>query len=509
MTESQTAILTATAAAMIVIGCADVNAPLARSLQPPRAVSKTVGAPDESFSVPADRGFPPTKTYLTQFPWDTWVTLEATGSVSFTRQPPIPGASPSYTALYPGRSAGATGVVDPYGDPCVMSLIPGDGVTNMTSFGICGAAPKIDTVLSKTNLIPWIIRGPLPSKHLYNCSNSTDVCDATVPGVSTVRERPVPVALNKLMAVPRTIDTLHPTPVQFTGSITPDSITVQATKSAHPFHVNLWQWGGADISRDPVLTGTGKGPGCTSTLLCRYTPPESGRMILKVFVGGWEQTAYRSIECLTSEPDTMLNDSTNDFKSREDLLDLLVQSFSDSSSKAGWNAQHLGGWRREVGGVIWKLPNGGGFQFVPYDDLGASACQVDVPPSEFDLSHAPVPGATPYSGYHVHPNAVGDTVFGCDSIKVRGVWQKPAKSPNDPNASGYAVKLGAGPSGPDMDYVKDRTHKPEFIMEKDGLVWRIDPPTEDGASPHLTAFRAINAKTASQRRCTWVKRYQP
>jgi len=386
-----------------------------------------------------------------------------------------------------------------------MNLTLNDNYGALDSWGDCEATATVNTILSRRLQSPWIVRGVLPQKHYYNCSQTSDVCDHIADGsASTVVERPVPVALNKLSASRATIDTLHLAPVNFSGSITPDSLTVRGVRKAHPFHVTLWQWIGADSTRNPTLAG----PGCTTTLLCTYTPPESGRMVLKVFVGGWEQTSSTTVQCVMYPADSMLNDSTNNFKSREDLLDLLAQSNADSSSKAGWNGANPKGWRHEVGGVIWKLPNGAGFQFVPSDDPNSTACRNTVSPSEFDLSRAPVPGAIPYAGFHSHPNLPGDTVYGCpDSARIRGVWQKTKQSPYDPSPF-IAVKLGSGPSNNDMDYVEANL-KPEFIMEKSGLVWRADPPVENGASPHLTVFRANKAMSASQRRCTWVKKYQP
>jgi hypothetical protein len=58
-------------------------------------------------------------------------------------------------------------------------------------------------------------------------------------------------------------------------------ITVGGGKSQHPFHITLWQWIGADSTRNPTLTG-----GTATSLLCVYTAPESGRIIVKMFVGG-------------------------------------------------------------------------------------------------------------------------------------------------------------------------------------------------------------------------------
>src|SRR3989442_15839560 len=109
MNKSKISVLPATVIALAAMGCHDVEGPVARSLPVPSHLSRTVvGPPDATFSVPAVRGSPaPTNTYLMQFPWDTWVTIEATGTVQLNALPPIYGASPNY--VYPGGPVAATG----------------------------------------------------------------------------------------------------------------------------------------------------------------------------------------------------------------------------------------------------------------------------------------------------------------------------------------------------------------------------------------------------------------
>src|SRR2546423_7725860 len=105
MTRSRVTWLIGIALGVGIGGCHEINEPIAQRLPVPTTVTKTVGSPPElTISVSGARGFPPTRNYLLSYPWDTWVTLEAAGTVSFGRKPPIPGASPNYTALYPGRA---------------------------------------------------------------------------------------------------------------------------------------------------------------------------------------------------------------------------------------------------------------------------------------------------------------------------------------------------------------------------------------------------------------------
>jgi hypothetical protein len=249
-------------------------------------------------------------------------------------------------------------------------------------------------------------------------------------------------------------------------------------------------------------------------LLCTYTPPESGRMIVKMFVGGWEQTSSVTVQCVMSPDESSLNDSTNDFSAREELLDVRRQANVDSAPEAGWTVDHVKGWQNETPGVLWQLPNDSGFQFIPYNDPGSTACQSNLPDSEFDLSHAPVPGATPYAGVHAHPNYPLRRMYGCDSTVVKGVTVPAALFPGDMDSNGnlrpfpragWEDSTVAG-SDADWRWVK-RTGRKMFIITAWGFVFRLDPPPgADLRGPHLT-WRATNL-AAGYGKCAWAKKYQ-
>lgn len=65
-----------------ICGCVDATAPRARAVLAPTTLRKTVtGPPDVTGSVGAKFA---DNTALYNFPYETWVTLEVTGFVSFT-----------------------------------------------------------------------------------------------------------------------------------------------------------------------------------------------------------------------------------------------------------------------------------------------------------------------------------------------------------------------------------------------------------------------------------------
>jgi len=128
-------------------------------------VSETVGPPDVSGSVGANWK---DSTVLYNFPYETCVTLEVTGTVAFTSLAPAPGASPHYQ--YPGRSdVTATGIYDGRQDTgCAMNLTIIGAVFNCGNFGACGATQQINT--SKiVGASVKVRRGPVPKQNSLDC----------------------------------------------------------------------------------------------------------------------------------------------------------------------------------------------------------------------------------------------------------------------------------------------------------------------------------------------------
>jgi len=82
--------------------CADATAPRSRAVLAPTTLRKTVGPPDVTGAVGAIYN---NSTTLYNFPYETWVTLEVTGTVAFTSATPAPGASPYYQTVGKIRAA--------------------------------------------------------------------------------------------------------------------------------------------------------------------------------------------------------------------------------------------------------------------------------------------------------------------------------------------------------------------------------------------------------------------
>ena len=492
-------IVACTFAALFAAGCHDLAAPAARSLARPTGVSITeFGPPDVTYTV---NTAPLSSQALYNFAHDTWVVTTAAGTESFTARSPVQGASPYY--VYPGRSVDATGVIDQrsgYGCALHLMFFNGSGTIN-GSFGLCGATARVDT--SKMQGAVTLKRGPIPYNNPYDCDIwGVATCHTVSGGNETVRQTPVLVTINKPTTSRAVLDTISNPNLNFRASYTPDSLTVGGVRRAHPFYITQWQWQGADYTRNPLT-------GCVaSNLLCVYSPREAGRMVVKMFVGGWEQVSTVTVQCLT-HLDPALDDSLNDFRVRQDLLEVLVTSNADSTPGAGWTGSD---WdrtksRHESGGVIWLLPDGRYF-FVPYEDPTSTAVHYYLPDDQRDAAHAPVPGAVVYATVHDHPTKFGQGAYGFDGTDILASGERGpcAKYPGDTWPSGILApacqKAAEGANwtgdGGDSAHVT-HTGKPDFEVNNNGTVWRLDYPKT--TTPFVYSGGA-------HPRCSWVKKYK-
>jgi hypothetical protein len=511
MRPQKHAVLLSLAIATTAIACHDVEAPLGHAVPVPVPVLRSsASGPDSTFSIPAERGFPPTKNYLLYFPWDTWVTLESPGTVYLNAKDKLPNASPNY--IWPSRPVGATGQIDNHTDGvCALGLSLSDNYGPLPSFGICGATPKIDTLLSRKIQTPWVIRGPLPVKHWYECSNVTDVCHWLNSGdLSTVRERAIPVTLKKLKASKQVSTFVSTTDsITFTASKTPDSLYIGGGAVLHPIAITFWQWIGADSTRNPTQPWTAP---CHSnaTLFCRYAPQESGRMVVKAFTGGYEQSSSVTVQCIIGPNDPMLNDSTGDFSLRDALRDALVRANPDSLPGAGANALHAG-YRRETGGLIWQLADGS-YKAVPVDDFSATECHYTP---DAGMGSPPETGAHVVAIYHTHPSNQGDDIYGCDKstngVGTRSYPGGPGVLPTmeDPKATGGGSGWKKNDKRGDWPQA-DQSGAPVFILQKDGTAWRLDPDFvgDKKTNPnHWSAFGNAYDPNHLAGKCSWPKKY--
>ena len=498
----------------VTMACHDATGPIARTMPVPTLARTTLGAPaPRTYFLSSSPGG---GVALSQYAYDTWVTLLASGAISLTALPAIPGASPYYV---PGGPVGVTGKIDYHPSAhCVLPISLSDGYGALPSWGACEDPGKTDTVLFRKLQAPVAKRGQLPVKHLYDCSNTSNECHSiNLQEFSTIVEQPISVVLNKLSADKRTSTFVTPPEVVFTASRTPSSLTVGGTVVSHPISITLWQWIGADSTRRAV-TGYCNFP--SANLLCTFSPKESGRMLVKAFTGGWEQTNHVTVQCLVSDGDSALNDSASDFRLRGELLELLELGHADSAPEAGWDASNPRGWRREAASVTWRLANGGAFLTIPVDDPHADACYIRIPLSVRDNNNPPVPGATVYSVNHSHPNRLNDPLYCKGDIEVNGrrrlIKEEPADSTDPTRLQAYAPAQDSVNAGSDADWSGVFSHnRPEFIVSKNGFVYKLE--TLDIRfwldEPKQRVYRAFkgedpDTRTPQERVCTWVKKYK-
>lgn len=432
--------------------------------------------------------------------------FEANGDEVFTSLPKLQGASPYYQL---GRTLSATGIYDGrvYTTPaCGLQLyVYGDNLhfpkTYFTNAnGFCGGNQKVDTAL--VSGVGYVKRGVALYQDSTDCGSSN--CHTYPAGYQSVRQRPVPVVLNHVKATKGTLDPASPSNVQFINWFTPDSVTVSGNKTPHPYTVTLWQWIGADGTRDPILPGR---PGCgafRATLICNYAPPESGRMLTNVFVGGWEQQSSITVQCYLALADSALNDSTSDFKTREMILDMPTRSDNDSSVNGGFDRGHpgwSGGWRHETAIAVWRMP-GGGFQTDTIAAITSNACAAS-----YYIPSPPVPGATLFATGHSHPGHPGERLYCGDTVTFKGRRVPSAATPNDTLTLPSRLYPGDSADADRADRNRANSNRgPEYVIAG-GVVMRISP-APGPTYPNLQTFYRVSGGSATERKCAWVKKLQ-
>ncbi len=501
------------ACAVAVFGCRDIEGPISHPvLTPVPRLSNETGPPTGVFTIPAASGWPPTQTSLLTFPWDTWVTLVSSGTVHLNAKPKLPNGGGNYVEA---GDFGATGGWDHHDSTCFLNLKNHDlPVGNLPSFGQCEAAPVPAQFNSVKNQAPWIVRSPMPTNHPYECSNDESViCHWMSGGGSTVTETAIQVTLNK--PTPSQLASTFATPqtITFTATKSPDSVHVSYGTFVHPMAITDWQWIGADSTRNATQPWAGP---CHANfnIHCTYTAYESGRMVLKAFTGGWAQSSSVTVQCLTGA-DPALDDSLNDFRVRQDLLNVLVTSNADASADAGWAGTD---WdrsvaRHESGGVIWLLPDGR-YYFAPWEDPNSTAVHYDPPDSLWSAAAAPVPGAVPYATVHDHPTKENTIAYGWpDSTRLpNGVWAFWAQFPGDTLPNGFPAPVASKAREDSATWRGDshdrafvaHTQLPDFQITNHGFIWRLNYPQTN--PPTATPFRPSGGSEA-QRKCAWVERY--
>jgi hypothetical protein len=304
-------------------------------------------------------------------------------------------------------------------------------------------------------------------------------------------------------ASPRTVqfNSVQYQQVTFTTAANPPTLVIGGVTHADTMITTSWVYTAADGTLDGNMCSGGY-----PILACSPYLHKSGRLVVKAFVGGWEQTSTITVQCLVNPGDSVLNDATNDFQARSALMDALKNSHPESPPG--------GGVRHEEGGTIWRLPNGGGFQLVPYTDPNATECQYNPDPNPTP----PVAGATLYGDYHTHPVTVADStygykLYGCGTItmedgrKVRTKSNANDTNPKHVQQGSGREDFGGGGSTRDWSRV-DSTQRPQYTINGGQIDENNLPlPTVYRLSPHGSQAPLVpnpNAYFHKTSACGWV-----
>jgi len=311
--------------------------------------------------------------------------------------------------------------------------------------------------------------------------------------------RPIPVVMKQVKASPHAVNFnaagFQYQQVTFTTGPTPDSLTIGGARKATPFIATSWVYTAADGTLDGNMCNGG-----FPILMCQPYLHKSGRMVVKAFVGGWEQTSSVTVQCLTNPADSILNDSTSDFAVRGAMLAALDTSNVDSLPGRGYDSMLMRGWKHESGGPVFKMNDSTTKPFfLPSGDSIGTEC-LYVP----DVHPTLPPGAVRLAAvFHTHVTEYNKPVFGCpDEGK-----QRFAKSPADtlptanPRLPYKLSRIGTNGGGSDADWTTaDSAHVPVYVVEKGGRVWRLDPGVGTTSRPNNpNHWQALGGK------CQWVK----
>ncbi len=466
-------------------------------------------------------GDPGSTASLNNFPYETWVSVSVTGDIVFTSEMPAPGVGANYQ--FPGRAVGPTGIYDSRNDtPWALNLSVMGAIWNNGNFGLCGGTAHVDTALISGGLVT-VRRGQMLFQYSYDCDPRGFMTCHTIPSgqSQTINLKAIPVSLKASSDVRAVNFATTTTDIRFKAFPSPATLFVENGTRDVKLTTTFWQWIGADLTRAQVSQGTCAYPsGPATSRTCLFHPLESGRMVVKAYLGGYEQASSVSVQCLMPLTDPYLNDSTNDFQFRTTLLDALAMSNPDSAPGLGATAQHAG-FRHEESGIIWHLPDNT-YTFTHTIDSAATECHSNAlaeraPGATYPPQ--PVPGAYPVSIYHTHPEKPGDPVYGCSGIDPNHpMWsQYPGDSLPVQHAGNFS-KAGGGsgahlfPADTTGDWpIVEKYATSMYVIQKDGTVWRLDPglgfPKKNNPN-HWSAFGTGYDGNHPAGKCTWAKPYK-
>jgi hypothetical protein len=374
-------------------------------------------------------------------------------------------------------------------------------------FGPCGAGAGWDTVLAQGQ--GFIRQGSMPLD--FTSVDNSD-CPPHTTGTCHVQELTnisfsvwaYPALMVPVTATPRTVqfNSVQYQQVTFTTAPNPPTLVIGGVTHADTMITTSWVYSAADGTLDGNMCNGG-----FPILVCQPYLHKSGRLVVKGFVGGWEQTSTITVQCLVTPADSVLNDTTADFMVRDSILDMLVRSNADSAPDAGFDVTHPGwqggGWQHETKIQVWSLPNGGTeVDTVPmtYSD----ACN-----SYFTTQSPPVPNARLLADFHVHQAEQGRPVYCNAVVPYHGAQVHVAKSPAEA-AQGRPVGK-APPDTTAADYgdrsVANGLGVPAYVLMHGGWLLKISPAANEFLPNPQTWYRVFGG-TANQQKCAWPRRPQ-
>lgn len=496
MHESKVWLFASAGALTIALACHEVDGPMARSIQAPGRVSKIMGPPAPQTYTLSSAGLSAVELTGNNYPYSTWIAVVPNGpTFMLTAYPPALPASGQVGAT--GASGGRNG--------CDLNAKVGFGQI-WSGFGLCGGAVGNDTVLAQGQ--GFIRQGSMPldyaspdnsdcPPHTYGTCHTQEIVNTTF----TVS--PIPATMVPVKSVPRAVpfNSVDYQQVTFTTGPNPAQILIGGALSAVPMTTTSWVYTAGDGTLDGNMCAGGY-----PVVACSPYLHKAGRMVVKGFVGGWEQTSTITVQCLVTPADTVLNDSTSDFNERGAILNMLLRSKSDSSPYAGFDVSHPGwdgGWTHETTILVWKLPNGEGFETDTLPTSYSNACEyaATIPPP-------PVPGATLISMGHDHPLKAGDPQFCRGTVRKNGVDLPRAERPADTLSRPYTLEPRDSTAADSVDRQQaDDFHMPIYVLTQGGVVMRISPAPDLSYPNTQTLYRAFGATSPAESKCTWVKNY--
>jgi hypothetical protein len=480
------------AALCVAVACHEIAGPGDENLRVPNAVAKTAGPPDPLTYTMSSAGYASVELVANNYPYPTWMVVKPNG--------------PRFMLTAYGSALPASGTVGASGvaggrNGCDFNANVSFGMVH-NWFGACGAGAGWDTVIAQGQ--GFIRQGSFPLD--YASVDNSD-CPPHTSGTCHVQELtdisftvwPYPALMVPVTASPGTVpfSSVEYQKVVFRTAPNPPTVVIGGVTHADTMTTTSWVYTAADGTLDGNMCNGGY-----PALTCSPYLHKSGRMVVKAFLGGWEQSSTISVQCLVTPLDSVLNDTTGDFAVRDSILKTRERANADSAPDAGFGIDHpgwVGGWQHETGVNVWQLPNGAGREIDTIRPNLSDACNLfwDVNP--------PVPGAILLGSFHVHETATDDPIYCLRKVQRRkdGPYTYVARSPTEA-AQGRPVAHAAPDTAADNGDRKaaNQLGKPVYVLTRDGRILKISP-VADTTLPNPVSWYRVFGGTTTQQKCAW------